>query len=305
MLALHCGAGRHSTDSLREEEYLLLCRRACHEGIKLLRAGESGTEVIVAVIRMLEDSPLTNAGKGSALNLDGHVECDASLMISLAPGTTKSSSCSTTFAGVGAVVGVKNPIEAASSVLRHHQQHPLMPLGRIPPFLLVGEGATLWAKKAGLATSEDPQLLVTESARRRHTEYLSRVHHLTQQGNNPDGVSLLHKSLLKGEARTGTWSGDSLGAEVFDTVGAVCYDLAGNLAAGVSSGGIPLKFPGRVGEAAVCGAGCWAFQSNPLLPPSAPRTLSTAASDSSPQVVPVGVACSASGILALFRMLLI
>ena len=44
---------------------------------------------------------------------------------------------------------------------------------------------------------------------------------------------------------------------VNDTVGALCC-LGGALSAGVSSGGVWLKSCGRVGEAAVFGAGCWA-----------------------------------------------
>ena len=75
----------------------------------------------------LQDSPLTNAGVGSCLNLAGHVECDAGVM----------DGQSGTFGAVGAVTGIRNPSMAALRVMEEGRQGPLS-LGRIPPMCVVG-----------------------------------------------------------------------------------------------------------------------------------------------------------------------
>jgi len=57
---------------------------------------------------------------------------------------------------------------------------------------------------------------------------------------------------------SGQVTDDDLDDKVTDTVGVVVLDCSGKVAASVSSGGIALKQPGRVGQASCFGCGCWA-----------------------------------------------
>lgn len=70
---------------------------------------------------ILENSPLTNAGFGSNLTLEGTVECDASVM----DGTALQ------FGAIGAVSGIKNPVLLAKRLCE--QQSIKIAHGRIPP----------------------------------------------------------------------------------------------------------------------------------------------------------------------------
>ncbi|KAI9224532.1 nucleophile aminohydrolase [Blastocladiella britannica] len=80
-----------------------------------------------------------------------------------------------------------------------------------------------------------------------------------------------------------------------DTVGCVVIDATGTVAAGVSSGGISLKWPGRVGEAAISGAGVWAVQGGGE--PASP-SVGVSCSGTGEQIMRVLLAQRAAGVLS-------
>lgn len=223
-IIVHGGAGSHSEKT--ESRVKAAMKKACLSATHVLveRAG-SALDAVEAAIRELEDDSALNAGYGSNLTIDGTVECDAALMDS-----------DGVFGSVGAISGIKNPITAARVILEQGRPSVPQPLGRVPPMTLAGEGARRYVLERQPSTLSWAPVLVPESEMiseeaKEEREYWMKQYQLacSNQGAAPMG----------------------------DTVGAVVV-LDRSIAVGVSSGGLLLKHSGRIGEAAVYGAGCWA-----------------------------------------------
>jgi len=91
------------------------------QGAQSLRSNGNILDAVVEAVVILEDSPMTNAGFGSNLTLNGTVECDASVM----------DGSNLQYGAVGAVSGIKNPVLLAKRLCE--QQSIKFAYGRIPP----------------------------------------------------------------------------------------------------------------------------------------------------------------------------
>lgn len=132
-LVLHGGAGvieRKALSAAQEAEYRATLAQARDAGYAVLERGGAALDAVIAVIVILEDSPLFNAGKGAVFTADGTCELDASIM----DGRTQAA---------GAVAGVKhikNPITLARAVMDKSEH-----------VMLTGEGAEKFAQQQGFA----------------------------------------------------------------------------------------------------------------------------------------------------------
>jgi beta-aspartyl-peptidase (threonine type) len=128
-IAIHGGAGtieRAAMTREKEAAYCATLEEALKTGHKILLDGGTSMDAVTAAVRIMEDSPLFNAGKGAVYTADEKHELDAAVM----DGRTRASGA------VAAVSRVKNPIDLARLVME-----------KSPHVLLVGEGAEQFARE--------------------------------------------------------------------------------------------------------------------------------------------------------------
>ena len=189
------------------------------DGMAVLRSGGSAIDAIIATIRQVEANPNDHSvGLGGLPNLDGEVELDASIM----DGRTLATGA------VAAMHGYQDAISLARVVM-----------DELPHVLVVGPGAGRLAREAGYL----PQDLLTHEAQ---VIWESRI---TEAGT-ADAYREKMRELAGRLSRDPERPHDAHG-----TVNVIARDVTGNLASGVSTSGWAWKFPGRVGDSPIIGAG--------------------------------------------------
>jgi beta-aspartyl-peptidase (threonine type) len=131
-LVIHGGAGNVTPERIppeKEAEYRAVLQQALNLGSEWLKNDSPSVAVVEAVIQLMENSPLFNAGKGAVFNAEGKIEHDASIM----DGNQMKAGA------VASVNTIKNPISAARLVME-----------KSPHVMMVREGAIQFARENGL-----------------------------------------------------------------------------------------------------------------------------------------------------------
>lgn len=186
------------------------------DGGAILRSGGSALDAVEAATRVVEDNLEDHTvGSGGYPNLLGEVELDASIM----DGTDRRAGA------VGALQGFRHPISVARQVME-----------RLPHVLLSGAGAARFAQEIGA----EPAELLSIGAREAYAEQV--VRHLGDPRTHLRELAELAKMAADPEHVTGT-------------VNVLAIDRNARLASAVSTSGWAWKYPGRLGDSPVIGAG--------------------------------------------------
>ncbi len=193
--------------------------------MEVLRAGGSALDAVEAATRIVEANPDDHTvGYGGYPNLLGEVELDASIM----DGRTLRAGA------VGALKGYRHPISVARKVMEE-----------LPHVLLVGDGAARFAAEMGF----EAENLLTEAAAEVYRQGIS--------GALPDDKRDWLQGGIEGNlARLARITADPERAA--GTVNFIAQDREGNIACAVSTSGWAWKYPGRLGDTPIIGAGNYA-----------------------------------------------
>ncbi|MFV0571029.1 MAG: isoaspartyl peptidase/L-asparaginase family protein [Xanthomarina gelatinilytica] len=149
-MAIHGGAGTLVKGMMTPELescYKQALKNALDKGYLILEAGGSAIEAVEEAVKLLEDSPLFNAGKGAVFTATGSHEMDASIM----DGKTLNAGA------VSLITGIKNPVSLARDVMEQSDH-----------VFLAGEGAMQFAKELKYSL-ESPAYFYDEF---RHNQWL-------------------------------------------------------------------------------------------------------------------------------------
>ena len=198
---------------------------------RLLAERGHALDAIEAGIRLIEADPsVRTVGRGGWPNLLGEMELDACVM----DGTTLRSGA------VGALQGYLHPVSVAREVMR-----------RLPHELLVGQGAARFAREIGAETGEN----LIEDSRRAWQDWFDNEVPAEQRRAWPDTeLSPLCRHAIDPEAAHPADRAQAGG----DTTVFLAHDAGGNICSGTSTSGWGWKYPGRLGDSPIIGAGSYA-----------------------------------------------
>lgn len=209
--------------------------------MELLRAGGSALDAVEAATRVSEADPSEQSvGFGGLPNILGEVELDASIM----DGATLRAGA------VAAVVDYAHPISLARAVME-----------RLPHVLLVGRGAERFAAEIG-ALPEDQRV---EATMARWSERMALFGHSAESARTAFDLGRIVTELTQpldlaaplgdAGAQPGAPWPEPPRDDTKGTVNFLALDAGGNIASAVSTSGVAWKYPGRVGDSPLIGAG--------------------------------------------------
>jgi L-asparaginase / beta-aspartyl-peptidase len=198
---------------------------------QLLAERRHALDAIEAGIRLIETDPsVRTVGRGGWPNLLCEMELDACMM----DGTTLRSGA------VGALQGYLHPVSVAREIMR-----------RLPHELLVGQGAARFAREIGAEAADN----LIEDSRRAWQNWFDNEVPDEQKHDWPDTpLAQLCRHAIDPEV--GRPPGQE--PEGGDTTVFLAQDSVGNVCTGASTSGWGWKYPGRLGDSPIVGAGSYA-----------------------------------------------